>query len=187
MASTTGKRAPSTDVAVPSTPTAAVVAISQENRNMFAQMVTMVPGAEDDGINSILAQILKSATWAELSDPWNTEKSAQMVDIDLRIDSITRHDSDYSDGLGVFLLIRGKRMDTDQDVAFACGGVSVVAQLVTAYALQAYPLYGTLRKADKPSKRGYYPLHLEITGSAAGILQPGQRRASEDAPDAVES
>lgn len=187
MASTTSKRSTSTDVAVPETPTAAVVAISSENRAMFAQMVTMVPGAEDDGINSILAQILKAATWAELSDPWNTEKSAQMVDIDLRIDSITRHDSSYQDGLGVFLLIRGKRMDNDDEFAFACGGVSVVAQLVTAYALQAFPLYGTLRKADKPSKRGYYPLHLEVTGSAAGVLQPGQRTAADALPDTAEA
>lgn len=178
---------PGTDVAVPETPTAAVVAISQENRAMFAQMVTMVPGAEDDGINSILAQILKASTWAELSDPWNTEKSAQMVDIDLRIDSITRHDSSYQDGLGVFLLIRGKRMDTEDEFAFACGGVSVVAQLVTAYALQAFPLYGTLRRADKPSKRGYYPLHLDVTGSAAGVLQPGQRKPADELPDAAEA
>lgn len=141
--------------------------ISDETRAIFAPMVMMVPEAEGDGMDRILKSILSATSWDALNDPWSGEPSAAMVGVELMIGSITRHVSTYSEGLGVFLVLHGKRMDDNSEFAFACGSLSVVAQLVRAYALAAFPLFATLRKSDKPTKRGYYPMHLDITASAA--------------------
>jgi len=164
------KATPGTDVAVKEVPSGGGVVISAQSRTLFASMVTMVPQAEDDASDRILLAILQAETWDDLDNPWDTEKSAAMVDLELRIDGITRHESAYADGLGVFLVLHGKRMDDDEPVTFACGALSVVGQMVRAYALGSFPVYGFLRKAAKPTRRGYYPLHFEFTAAAGSAL-----------------
>jgi len=61
--------------------------------------------------------------------------------------------------------VRGKRMDNDEEIVWTTGSVSVVAQLVKAFMLGALPLYATIRKAERPTANGYYPQHLEVSGS----------------------
>lgn len=150
--------------------------LASETRAMFASMVTMVPDAEGDATESIVLAILNAKTWDELDDPWDSEKATQLVDVEQRIDSIMRRPSSYTSGLGVFLVIKGKRMDTDEPIVWTSGAVSVVAQLVKAYALGAFPVYAMLRRSERPSAAGYYPQHLEITGSGGGS---GKRGSSE--------
>lgn len=139
--------------------------ITEETRRQFAMMVTAVPDAEGSGAERIVLSILNAKTWDELDDPWDSSKGEVFVDVEQRIDSIMRRPSTFADGLGVFLVVRGKRMDTDEEIVWTTGSVSVVAQLVKAFMLGALPLYATLRKAERPTERGYYPHHLEITGS----------------------
>jgi len=142
--------------------------ISPETREMFASMVVAVPEADGSGTERILLSILNAKSWDELDDPWDTEKSAALVGVELAIHTITRHVSSYADGLGVFLVVHGKRLDDDTETVFSTGSVSVVAQLVRAYMLGAFPMYAKLVQSDKPTARGYYPQHLEILASAGG-------------------
>lgn len=141
--------------------------LSAETRELFTGMAMAVPEAEDgSGAERILLAILNAKSWDELDDPWDTEKSTALIGVELAIHSITRHASSYQDGLGVFLVAHCKRLDDETEVVFSTGSMSVVAQLVRAFMLGAFPMYATLRQSDKPTKRGYYPQHLEIMASA---------------------
>ena len=143
--------------------------MSERTRELFLPMVMMVPESEGDGADRIVLAILQAASWDELSDPWNAEKTAALADVDLAMHTITRHVSSYTEGMGVFLVVHCKRLDTDEECVFATGSVSIVAQLVRAYALGAFPIYGQIKRSDKPTAKGYYPMHLDITASAAGM------------------
>lgn len=141
---------------------------SAKTREMFATMAGMVPTSGDDGAEMIVLAILGAKSWDELDTPWNSAKSDELIGVEVAIGEITRHESSYADGLGIFLVARGKRIDTGEDVAYSTGSVSVVAQLVRAYALGAFPLYTILHKSDRPTAKGYYPLHLEVLASGGG-------------------
>jgi len=142
--------------------------MSPETRALFLPMVMMVPESEGDGADRIVMAILGAKSWDELSDPWNSEKADSLNGVDIAIHTITRHVSSYAEGLGVFLVCHGRRQDTDEEFVFSTGSVSTVAQLVRAYALRAFPLWGRLVKSDRPTARGYYPMHLDIVASSAG-------------------
>lgn len=142
--------------------------ISQETRDMFAQMVVAVPESDGSGTERILLAILGAKSWEELDDPWDSTKSDELVGVELAIHSITRHVSTYTDGLGVFLVAHCKRLDDNTETVFSTGSVSVVGQLVRAFMLGAFPLYAILRKSDKPTSKGYYPMHLEVMASGSG-------------------
>lgn len=139
--------------------------ITAETRAMFAQMVMAVPDAEGSGSERIVLAILNAKSWDDLDAPWDADKAEALVDVEMRIDSIMRRPSTFADGLGVFLVVRGKRMDNDEEVVWTTGSVSVVAQLVKAFMLGALPIYATLKRSERPTEKGYYPQHLEITGS----------------------
>lgn len=156
----------STAVAVKNDAANTEMVISPETREMFAQMVVAIPEADGSGTERILLSILNAKTWDELDDPWDTTKSDELLGVELAIHTISRHASSYADGLGVFLVVHAKRVDDDTEVVFSTGSVSVVGQLVRAFMLGAFPMYAILRKSDTPTKRGYYPMHLEILASA---------------------
>jgi len=145
--------------------------MSEQTRALFLPMVMMVPESEGDGADRIVLAILGAQSWEELSDPWNSERADRLVGVDIAIHTITRHVSSYAEGLGVFLVVHGKRLDTEEEMVFSTGSVSVVAQLVRAYALAAFPVYAQLIKSDRPTAKGYYPMHLNISASAAGPVR----------------
>lgn len=144
------------------------IVISDETRALFAQMAMAVPEPTGDASERIVLQILNATSWDDLDDPWDSTKAETLVDVELRIDAITRHPSSYAEGLGIFLVAHGVRMDTKAEIVFPTGSISIVAQLTKAYLLGAFPVYVTLRRSPRPTAKGYYPQHLEFTGSGGG-------------------
>lgn len=147
------------------------IAIRPEVRMQFAQMATAIPTTDGNGSEAIILAILNAKTWDELDDPWDSEKAKDLIGVEMRIDEIIRHQSRYADGLGIFLVVRGERLDTHQAITWATGSVSVVAQLVKGYLLGAFPLYVMLDQSDQPTERGYYPQHLRVIGSGGIIAE----------------
>jgi len=141
--------------------------ISNETRALFASMAMAVPDGDESGAEQIILAILNAKSWDELDDPWNSARADALLNVELRIDSLTRRPSSFADGLGIFLVVHGIRMDTKEPAVWTTGSVGTVAQLVKAYMLGALPLYAVLRQAERPTERGYYPHHLEIMGSGA--------------------
>lgn len=152
------------------------IMISDETRTMFAQMAMAVPDADGAGSERIVLSILKATTWDDLDAPWDKTAKDELIDKEQWIYSITRRPSSFADGLGIFLVIRAKLVDADEETVWVSSSISVVAQLVKAYMLGAFPLCAILRRSERPTERGYYPEHLEFVGSAGGpnTATPGE-------------
>lgn len=138
--------------------------LKPETLKLFATMASGIPESQGDATDGILLSILGAKTWDELDDAWDTTKSEKLVDKEMRIDTLIRRPSEYAGGLGVYLVVQGVDMTTNEPVTFTTGAISVVGQLVGAYFNGWLPLYAILRRATKPTANGYYPQHLEFIG-----------------------
>lgn len=129
----------------------------------FAKMATVIPAQDpDEAVESILAQILGSENLDDLDAPWNTTKVEELTGHPLVVHSLKRMTSDFTDGLGVYLVVQAAVKNTGEEVTFTTGSVSIVAQLVKAYVSGWMPLECKLVRAERPTADGYYPQHLEL-------------------------
>jgi hypothetical protein len=127
-------------------------------------MATLVPSETGDAVESILDAILNAPTWEQLSAPWETAEVEALAGRVLRIDSIVRRPSDFRDGLGVFLVVHYVDVTSGETGVLTTSSVSVVAQLVKAYAAGWLPIYASFVIAERPTEAGYRPHHLKVTG-----------------------
>lgn len=140
--------------------------ISEATRRQFAQMAMAIPDADGSGAERIVLSILNAKTWDDVDAPWDKSAKDDIIDKEMWIHSIMRRPSSFADGLGIFLVVRAKIEATGEETVFSTSSVSVVAQLAQLYLLDAFPVLATLRKSDRPTERGYWPEHLEISASA---------------------
>ena len=156
----------STDVAVRPL-SASAIAQRDEVLSRFADMARVLPVAEDDATTSIIDQILKATVVEELDAPGRDTDGDALVGVTFEVQAVTVHTSDYTEGLGVFLRVEGARLDNGETISFSTGSVSTVAQLVKAYVSGWLPCVVEIVKAPRPTKRGYFPLHLKVIAGKA--------------------
>lgn len=142
--------------------------LSPELVQRFAQMATLIP--EDDGsaIERILTQILDATEVDQLDAPWDVTKARQLAGKLLRVDALKRQPSSFTGGLRIFLVVSYTDTGTGEQAVFTTSSLSVVAQLVRAYAISGVPFYIELVIADKPTADGYYPHHLRLHPAPQG-------------------
>jgi hypothetical protein len=141
--------------------------LSPETLKTFASMATMIPEAEGSAYDSILSSIFNVTSWDQLDDPWDTTKTEGLMGVEMRIDQITRRNSSYKGGLGLFLVVHAHDVTRERSLVWTTGSVAMIGQLVVAYARGWFPLYAELVVAAEPTDNGYYPQHLKILGSGA--------------------
>ena len=146
-----------------------LAALPKHVMDQFASMAMMLPETESDGGASIITAILSSKDVHELDATWGTKDPDKLVGDNLTILGATRSLSDFKDGLGVFLVVEAVLERTGETVTFTTGSMGIVAQIVRAAALDAFPLRAMIQRADKPTADGYYPQHLKILDQAAPV------------------
>jgi hypothetical protein len=152
---------PADQLPVPVSDSAPVV-LDDRIAAMYDAMIATVPEAGGDGIDNILVQIAQAADVADLDAPWRSTGLVELRNIPIRVTAIRRIASDYAGGLPWFLVVDAAVRATGETVTFTTGAVSVVAQLVKAWSMGAMPLDVVPRVAERASKNGYYPQHLEV-------------------------
>jgi dihydrofolate reductase len=155
-----------TDQPDPSTEIAITAVLSPEIERAFSQMVTAIPEDDDNAMDDILATIMGSATWEDLNKAWESAKGERLAGRILRIDTVTRHDSDFAESLGFFLVAKGVDTKTGETFAWPTGSVGTMAQLARAYLSGWLPLFAEVIIAERPTKKGYRPQHLQFHGKA---------------------
>lgn len=144
-------------------------AVSDGTMALFAQMAVAIPEASDEeAYESIVLQLLGADGLDALNAPWDTEKAAKFTGHRLRIEEMTRRPSDYEGGLGIYIVIKGTDLGTGEKFVLTIGSVSVVAQLARIHHLNALPAVVELVVAEKPTSKGYRPMHLKVIGLSAG-------------------
>lgn len=138
------------------------VGVSQSVVQVYQAMIDQVPDAGQDGMEGILAQLAEATDVGQLDEPWRSGGLGELASRPLRIDSIAKMPAEFDGPIPYFLIVRGYLADTGEKFTASTGAVSVVGQLVRAYAIGAFPLACVLRIADRPSAAGYFPQHLEM-------------------------
>lgn len=128
----------------------------------FADMVFLFPKVESDGGESLVLQLLNAQTTAELNKPWQERDEDEMLGRWMEVQRCAWEQSDFKDGMGVYLQIRAIDQDKVEPVLVTTSSVSVMAQLANVLMRDAFPVTCRLVKADKPTSAGYYPKHLQF-------------------------
>jgi len=128
----------------------------------YEAMIVSVPDAGGDGFDGILEQIARADGLADLDAPWRSGGLEEYANVPLAILGIRKMPSDFPGGLPWFLVVDAATVDDGERVTFTTGAVGVVAQLVKAYQLGAFPLVVIPRQSARPTSSGYFPQHLEI-------------------------
>lgn len=142
----------------------------------FAEMAVMIPGDDDNAVQTILQTILGAKTWDELDAPWQTSDIEDVLDRELIITDAKRLPSTFKGGLGMFLVLHLNDPKTGETFVKSTGSISVVGQIACAYARDWMPIKVKWRKAERQSKNGYYPQHLQVTDAFGNGVEVGHAR-----------
>lgn len=128
----------------------------------FEGYLAAVPDAEGAGYESILAQIDQAQSITDLDAPWRTSGLEAYKDRQLVVRGIRKMPSDFAGGLMWFLVVDAVEKVTGERVTFTTGAIGVVAQLVKAHALDAFPLTVVPKQSERVTRSGYHVWHLEV-------------------------
>jgi hypothetical protein len=145
---------------------------SREERELavkaqFLQMATVIPEDEGDGGLRILEQIASASSVEDIDNPWNARGAEAYNDKVITITDVTRKDSDFRDGMGLYLLLDIIDVESGEVTKITSGSTSLVAQVIRLYTLDLLPYTCVVRVATKATKNGYYPQHLETLRATA--------------------
>lgn len=130
--------------------------------DQYAGMLAEVPEAGADAWESIVTAIAGAATIDEIDAPWQADGLKEYKDSPLRVTAIRKMPSDFDGGWGLYLVVDAVDVASGEKVVTTTGSVACVAQLVKAHALKAFPVVVIPRVAPKPSRNGFFPMHLEL-------------------------
>lgn len=120
-----------------------------------------LPMQDEGDVTGILAQIVNATTVEDLDSPWQSAGMGKYNGYAIEITSIKRLESDFPGGLGWYLLCEGTVLETGEYKAFSTSAAAVMAQLLVAWYGDMFPYKCYVRIATKPTKKGFYPMHLE--------------------------
>lgn len=87
--------------------------------------------------------------------------AAEFLGQPLQVEEVGFLKSDFEGGLGLYAIIAGRAVGTDEPFRFSCGGTNVVAQLARLMELNALPAQVVLMEAPRPTAQGFKPLWLK--------------------------
>lgn len=138
------------------------VATPEAINNYLTAIMEKLSEQDEGDISGIIAAIINADDVDGLDSPWQSAGMKKFKNHAIRIDSMKRMDSEYADGLPYYLLCEGTVLATGEHQAFTTSSVSIMAQLLVAWDRGLWPIVVYPRVARKPTKKGYYPMHLEI-------------------------
>jgi hypothetical protein len=137
--------------------------VSQQTLALFASMAVGIPEADDaEAYENIVAQLLAADGVDALNAPWDTSTVDNLANHRLRIESMTRRQSDFAGGLGVYIVAKGVDMGTGETFVWTTGSVAIVAQLARIHHMGALPAVVELVVGDPSPTTGRRPQHLKV-------------------------
>lgn len=129
------------------------------------QLIAGIPDAPDDAEARIIEAVLNAQDLKDIDAPWRSGSLSKHKDTVLTITEVSKLPSDKDQAIGYFLVLRGTVRGTGEPFVASTSSHAVLAQLTRLWLAGAFPIDVILRKADKPSRNGFYPEHLEIVSA----------------------
>lgn len=143
--------------------TEVVPVVSQATMALFASMAVGIPEADDgEAYENIVLQLLNAEDLDAFNAPWDTEAAAALAGKMLKIESMARRASDFAGGLGLYIVVKGTRLDTGEPFVWTTGGIANVATLAKLHYTSKLPAIVELVIADTPTANGFRPQHLKL-------------------------
>jgi hypothetical protein len=134
--------------------------LSAQALDSYQSMLSKVPEGGGGSADNIILQLAEAKTVKDLDRPWETNSFANMDGKIISVTDIKRMVSDFDSGFGYYLVVTYTDGETGEVRNGITGSVSIVAQLIRAYTLGAFPVSCLIKKSERPSKNGFYPMHL---------------------------
>ena len=132
-------------------------------RERFQEAFLQIPEADsEEAIRQIVEQIFQAETAEALDEPWQGEGMRQFMGRLIHVQAIRRLPSDYPTGPGWYLGCDCVLDATGEKQFVTTGSVAIMAQLITAHLKGMLPLGAVPKQAERKSRNGYFPMHLEI-------------------------
>ncbi len=147
---------------------AGLVVLSPNGVAIWESMLGSIPEADGGGIESILEAVASAVDVNGLDRAWQSSNGRALVNIPIQINSAAQMPSDFESGFGIYVILRGARLDTGEAMTFISGAGSIVIQIAQACALEArnpgkvFPFRAVLREAKKAQPGKNPAQHLEI-------------------------
>lgn len=121
----------------------------------------------------IIAELLDAETDDELEFVGNAEGWQDMEGVPVVIQGFRWRPSEYDKGSPVFAVVYATRVDDGARVVLTCGSGGVMAQLCNLAKRNRLPgAIRALKRADKPTKGGFYPLRLVTPPGVSNETEP---------------
>lgn len=131
-------------------------------REQFMALLDQVPEPDDNASARIVMAILGSEDPEQLDAAWEAEGMRDYLDHVIRVKDIVKMPSAYTTGLGCFLVCQVDEPHIGEEFIVTTGSVAIVAQLVKAKVAGWLPLEVVPKQSERPSRNGYFPMHLEM-------------------------
>lgn len=147
-----------------------VPAVSQATMALFAQMAVGIPEADTgEAYEGIVLQLLNADGIDDFNAPWDSDAATDLAGHKLLLESISRRQSDFAGGLGMYLVCKGHNVRTKAPFVWTTGGVANVAALARIHYTGKLPAIIEIVIADTPTANGYRPQHVKI--HSLGVTQ----------------
>lgn len=138
-------------------------------RERFLALFEQVPEADpDEATLSIITEILSAQDPDDLDSPWLGQGMRKLQGRVLKVQSIKRLPSEFQGGPGWYLGCDCTLEADGESLFVTSGSVAVMVQLITAHTRGWLPLSVVPRQAERASRKGYFPMHLEVVRKAVG-------------------
>lgn len=135
----------------------------------YQSMLMAIPEVEEGSYAGILMQLASATNVYDLDAPFRSDSLATFKDQEIEVRSVRRSESEYEGGLGQFLIVDFVLLASGEKFTLSTGSVTTVAQIARAVSLGIMPFRCIPRVAAKPTKKGFYPQHLEILKTQPAI------------------
>lgn len=139
------------------------VQLSPNAVQAYESMLASVPDVDSGGYDRILETIAQAKTLTDLDAPWRSSGMDAYIDVPLVIRGIAKAPSDFKGGLPWFLVVDAVTAADGESARFTTGSVNVVAQLVKAFTMGAFPVAAIPRERERATAAGYTVQYLQFT------------------------
>jgi hypothetical protein len=128
-----------------------------------------IPDAVDDDGSGIIGRLLEADSWEDLNSEAGLPNGKDVAGRRLITQAIAKRQSDLvadEDSSGIklpfYLVIDAVDERTGEAVRWQTSAPALVVPLMKLHLWAKLPALTEVRKADKPTKRGFYPLNMHV-------------------------
>ncbi len=144
-------------------PGSALVKSTEQQLAEFFDYANSLTAEDDDQVQErILASILAANTAQDILRAGDAIPADDLINVPLMVRNIRVSDSTYEDGMDIYLHVEATKLGSDEQVTFAAGARDIVVKLIAMHMRHLLPVPCVIRKKEKATKAGFFPLFLRV-------------------------